>query len=199
MAEARPDRDLVRLAQSGDAEAFEELFQRYHKAIYNIVYRLLGNPEDASDLTQDAFVNAFRALKSLRDPGIFYPWVRQIAVNLSRNQHKRATRVRVHSLDDTTRTEEGEQLSRELPDWSPGPSEELEDRELQERIAEAIATLSPDHRAVVTLHHLEDVPVAEVADMLGISVGTVKSRLARARDRLARRLRGYVEPEEVTK
>ncbi len=199
MPEERPDHELVQRAQAGDEDAFAELFARYHKAVYNVIYRMLPNPEDATDLTQDTFVNAFRALKSLRDPGIFYPWVRQIAVNLARNFHKRSTRVRTYSLEESTRTEEGEELSRELPDWSAGPSEELEGKELQERVAAAINSLSPEHRAVVTLHHLEDVPVADIADMLGISVGTVKSRLARARERLARKLRGYVLPEEVSK
>lgn len=199
MPEGRPDADLVRLAQAGDQGAFQQLFERYQKPVYNVIYRMLLNPEDAADLTQDTFVNAFRAIRGLRDPNIFYPWVRQIAVNLTRNHHKRQSRVQFQSMSEGTLTDEGEELSRELPDPNASPVTDLEDKELQERVAAAIDTLSPDHRAVVILHHLEDMPVAEIADALGISVGTVKSRLARARDRLSHKLRQYVLPEEVSK
>src|ERR1044072_2875775 len=108
---------LVRRARTGDIQAFEKLFQKYQKPIYNMLLRMLRSSDDASDLTQDTFIKAYRALGSLREAATFYPWLRQIAVNLARNQWKRAGRVRMSSLDEGTTTDEGEELSRELPDW----------------------------------------------------------------------------------
>lgn len=185
---------LVRRARTGDIRAFEKLFEKYQKPIYNMLLRMLRSSDDASDLTQDTFIKAYRALGSLREEAIFYPWLRQIAVNLARNQWKRTGRVRISSLDESQTTDEGEELSRELPDLSGNPEDLAQDQELRRKIESAISTLSEDHRTVVTLHHLEGMPVAEIADLLGISVGTVKSRLSRARDQLHRKLSSYVLP-----
>lgn len=199
-APAQPsDQVLVERARAGDTRAFGILFERYQRPIYGMLVRMLRHPDDASDLTQETFVKAFRALKGLRDPSIFFPWLRQIAVNLARTHAKRAGRVYVESLDETTTTEEGEQISRELPDWTNNPERVAEEAEMQAKVRDAVASLSPDHRQVITLHHLEQMPVAEIAAALHISVGTVKSRLSRARDHLHRKLRGYVLPEEETK
>jgi len=187
---------LVQRARAGDMTAFESLFQKYQKPIYNMLLRMLRSTDDAADLTQDTFIKAYRALGSLREEAIFYPWLRQIAVNLARNQWKRAGRVRISSLDETQSTDEGEELARELPDWSGNPETLAQDEELRRKIETAVSTLSPDHRTVVTLHHLEGMPVADIAQLLGISVGTVKSRLSRARDQLHRKLSAYVLPPE---
>jgi RNA polymerase sigma-70 factor (ECF subfamily) len=185
---------LVRRARTGDIQAFETLFGKYQKPIYNMLLRMLRSSDDASDLTQDTFIKAYRALGSLREEAIFYPWLRQIAVNLARNLWKRTGRVRISSLDESATTDEGEELSRELPDWSANPEALAQDEELRRKIEAAISTLSEDHRTVVTLHHMEGMPVADIADTLGISVGTVKSRLSRARDQLHRKLSAYVLP-----
>ena len=187
---------LVQRARAGDMQAFESLFQKYQKPIYNMLLRMLRSADDAADLTQDTFIKAYRALASLREEAIFYPWLRQIAVNLARNQWKRSGRVRISSLDEAQSTDEGEELTRELPDWSANPEALAQDEELRRKIEAAVATLSPDHRTVVTLHHLEGMPVADIAQLLGISVGTVKSRLSRARDQLHRKLSAYVLPPE---
>jgi RNA polymerase sigma-70 factor (ECF subfamily) len=191
------DVELVRRARRGDKRAFETLFRKYYQQLFNLLYRMVQNSEEASDLTQEAFIKAFRALPSLRDETTFYPWVRQIAVNLCRNFWKRNGRLRVSSLDETLTTEEGEELSREIPDWTENPEQLFQHQELREQLMKAIAELSPDHRTVILLHHLEGLPVADIAKTLGISVGTVKSRLARARDQLYRKLHRYVLPEEV--
>lgn len=189
------DAELVRRAQAGSVSAFEELFRRYQKPIYTMLYRMVRSPDDAADLTQDTFVRAYSALRSLRDEATFYGWLRQIAVNLARNRYKRAMRVRMESLDDLSSPEDGEGAGRELADTGPLPERLLEDAELRERVEQAVASLSEDHRMVVTLHHLEHMQVSEIAELLGISVGTVKSRLARAREHLHRKLGPYVKPE----
>ena len=188
---------LVRRARTGDITAFEKLFNKYQKPVYNMLLRMLRSSDDASDLTQDTFIKAYRALGSLREEAIFYPWLRQIAVNLARNQWKRSGRVRMTSLDESQTTDEGEELSRELPDFTGNPEDLAQDEELRRKIEQAVSTLSEDHRTVVTLHHLEGMPVAEIADLLGISVGTVKSRLSRARDQLHRKLSTYVLPAHM--
>ncbi len=185
---------LVQRARTGDMNAFETLFQKYQKPIYNMLLRMLRSADDASDLTQDTFIKAYRALGSLREEAIFYPWLRQIAVNLARNQWKRAGRIHINSTDDTQTTDEGEELSRELPDWTANPERLAQDAELRNKVEQAVSTLSDDHRTVITLHHLEGLQVSEIAELLGISVGTVKSRLSRARDQLHRKLSGYILP-----
>jgi RNA polymerase sigma-70 factor (ECF subfamily) len=190
------DAVLVQRARSGDIKAFEKLFDKYQKPIYNMLLRMLKSADDASDLTQDTFIKAYRALGSLREEAIFYPWLRQIAVNLARNQWKRTGRVRINSLDDYQTTDEGEELSRELPDWSSNPEDLAQNEEMRRKVEQAVSTLSDDHRAVVTLHHLEGMPVADIAEAMGISVGTVKSRLSRARDQLHRKLSTYVLPQD---
>ena len=187
-----PVTDWVRRAQEGDVRAFEQLFQQYHRGIFNAIYQMTHNDADAADLTQEVFVRAYRALPRLQTPEAFTSWLYRIAVNLSRNWLRDRGRVRVESLEVSS--DEGEEGStREIADPSGDPAALIQTRAMQERVQEAVAGLSPDHRTVVTLHHLEGMPVEEIARVMDCSVGTVKSRLSRARDHLKRKLAGYVE------
>jgi len=187
-----PVADWVRRAQEGDVRAFEQLFQQYHRGIYNTIYQMTRNDADAADLTQEVFVRAYRALPRLQTPEAFTSWLYRIAVNLSRNWLRDRGRVRVESLEQPG--EEGEEgNTREIADPNSDPAVLAQTRDMQERVQKAIAGLSPDHRRVVTLHHLEGMPVEEIARIVGCSIGTVKSRLSRAREHLRRKLSGYVE------
>jgi RNA polymerase sigma-70 factor (ECF subfamily) len=187
-----PVADWVRRAQEGDVRAFEQLFQQYHRGIYNTVFQMTHNDADAADLTQEVFVRAYRALPRLQTPEAFTSWLYRIAVNLSRNWLRDRGRVRVESLE--LPGEEGEEGStREIADPSGDPAALAQTKDMQERVQKAIAGLSPDHRQVVTLHHMEGMPVEEIAQVIGCSIGTVKSRLSRARENLKRKLAGYVE------
>jgi len=187
-----PVADWVRRAQEGDVRAFEQLFQQYHRGIFNAIYQMTHNDADAADLTQEVFVRAYRALPRLQTPEAFTSWLYRIAVNLSRNWLRDRGRVRVESLE--LPSDEGEEGStREIADPSGDPAALIQTRAMQERVQEAIAGLSPDHRTVVTLHHLEGMPVEEIARVMDCSVGTIKSRLSRAREHLKRKLAGYVE------
>jgi len=187
-----PVADWVRRAQEGDVRAFEQLFQQYHRGIYNTIYQMTHNDADAADLTQEVFVRAYRALPRLQTPEAFTSWLYRIAVNLSRNWLRDRGRVRVESLEQPG--EEGEEgNTREIADPNSDPAVLAQTRDMQERVQKAIAGLSPDHRRVVTLHHLEGMPVEEIARIVGCSIGTVKSRLSRAREHLRRKLSGYVE------
>ena len=187
-----PVTDWVRRAQEGDVRAFEQLFQQYHRGIYNAIYQMTRNEADAADLTQEVFVRAYRALPRLQTPEAFTSWLYRIAVNLSRNWLRDRGRVRIESLE--VPVEDGEEAStREIADPTGDPASLVQTQDLQERVQKAVAGLSPDHRAVVTLHHLQGMPVEEIARVMGCSTGTVKSRLSRARESLKRKLAGYVE------
>jgi RNA polymerase sigma-70 factor (ECF subfamily) len=187
-----PVADWVRRAQEGDVRAFEQLFHQYHRGIYNAIYQMTRNEADAADLTQEVFVRAYRALPRLQTPEAFTSWLYRIAVNLSRNWLRDRGRVRIESLE--VPGDDGEEGStREIADPTGDPSVLVQTQDLQERVQKAVAGLSPDHRTVVTLHHLQGMPVEEIARVMDCSIGTVKSRLSRARDHLKRKLAGYVE------
>lgn len=185
------DISLVRRAAQGDQHAFRALYEQHERAIFNLVYRLLRDREEAADLTQEVFVRAYRSLRHLRAPEAFSSWLRRIAVNLCQD-HIKARRVPTVSLH-LPATVDGDSAERDLPDESADVPTHVLEQELQQVVHRAVAALSVDHRTVVTLHHLQGMGVTEIADILGISVGTVKSRLSRARDELKRRLRPYVE------
>jgi RNA polymerase sigma-70 factor (ECF subfamily) len=188
-----PATEAVRRAQAGDLRAFEELFAQYQRGIYNTIYQMVRSESDAADLTQDVFVRAYRALPRLQTPEAFTSWLYRIAINLSRNHIRDTARVRTESLDRPFEADEEGAGQREIADPTGDPGTVAQAKELQERVRAAVATLSPDHRVAVTLHHLQEMPVEEIAKIMGCSVGTVKSRLSRARDHLRRKLGGLVE------
>jgi RNA polymerase sigma-70 factor (ECF subfamily) len=184
------DADLVRRAKAGDERAYEALFARHQRRIYAIVYGMLRNDADAKDATQEAFVRAYKSLPRLEAAGAFGGWLAQIAVNICRDILKRP-RLVARSLDEPLGDEDSE-YKMEIPDWSDSPERASLVSELQDVVHRAIDTLSPDHRAVVTMHHLEGMDVLQIADVLGVSEGTIKSRLSRARAELRRKLGHYV-------
>lgn len=188
---ANGDLELVKRSQGGDAGAFEELFNRYHKRIYNYIYQMARNETDAADLTQETFVRVYNSLPHLRAPEAFVSWLHRVALNLCRDHAKRP---RPQSLSlDRPLDEDGGEMALEIPDTGDTPEQALEAKELEKRVREAVGGLSPEHRAVVMMHHLEGMELTDIAESMGCSVGTVKSRLARARDALRRKLGGYVE------
>lgn len=188
-----PQADLVRRAQAGDLDAFQQLFEKYQRGVYNIIFQMVRSDADAADLTQDVFVRVWKSLPRLEAPEAFVSWLYRIATNLSRNWIRDNTRVRQESLDQPIGNAEEEGSAREVADPTGDPATITQTRSMQEVVQRAIQGLSEDHRLVVTLHHLEGRSVEEIADIMKCSVGTVKSRLSRARDALRRKLAGYVE------
>jgi RNA polymerase sigma-70 factor (ECF subfamily) len=152
---------------------------------------MLRNDADASDATQEAFVRAFRSLDRLEAEGAYGGWLAQIAVNVCRDILKRP-RIVSRSLDEPMTDTESE-YKLEIPDWTDSPERTSINQELKDVVNRAIGTLSDDHRAVITLHHIEGIDVLEIAEILGVSEGTVKSRLSRARSELRRKLGHYVD------
>jgi RNA polymerase sigma-70 factor, ECF subfamily len=185
--------EWVRRAQAGDLQAFEQLFEQYHRGVYNTIYQMVRNDQDAADLTQDAFVRAWKSLPRLQAPEAFPSWLYRVATNLTRNWIRDNTRVRKESLDQPFGGDEDEGGQREIADFRGDPEAVTQTRATQDAVQRAVLSLSDDHRMVVTLHHLEGMPVEEIARVMNCSVGTVKSRLSRARDNLRRKLAGIVE------
>ena len=184
------DTRLVARAQAGDQAAFRQLFEAYSPLVYRIAMRMVGDEGDAADLTQDIFVRAYEKLGSLHDGQAFHAWITRLAVNMA---HDRARRRRplTFSLDASPPgTDAG--MEWQLPSTTDGAEEQLLTSELSEQLRKAVLSLSVDHRSVVVLHHLEGMPVEQIANTLAVPIGTIKSRLARARAELKKLLEGYL-------
>ncbi len=182
------DARLVARTQAGDPAAFDALVVKYSPRLYGLVYNMTSNHEDTNDLLQDVFAKAYRSIGGFKGNSAFYTWVHSIAVNMTINfLKKRGRRVQM-SLDDMDAGVENDKDFIELT-ASSTPVREADLSELQLRLNEAMMKLSLDHRAVVTLFDIQGMPHAEIAKILGVSEGTVRSRLFYAH----RQLQNYLE------
>jgi len=179
------DEDLVRQSRQGVESAFVELVGRYKDKIYNLAYRMLGNREEAEDVAQETFLHTFRALDSFRVEERFSPWIYKIASNLCLDR-LRKYRYSVTSLDEPIGPD-GD-IPQQVADWSSSPDKVYEVNELRADTQHAISGLPPKYKVVVVLRHLHDMSYDEIARVLNIPQGTVKTRLFRAREILRRRL-----------
>jgi RNA polymerase sigma-70 factor (ECF subfamily) len=178
-------------AGRGDQAAFEELYKRTHRAVYSAVRTMVRSEEDALELTQDTYLDAWRSLPSLRSPAAFRTWLFRIAANKARDHRKR----RLLSIDSLEERQEGGNGG-EPVDPREGPPEVLVAGERRRRVQEAMEGLTEEHRAVISLFYGAGLGVTEVAGALGVPRGTVLSRLARARDALRKRLLPYLEDRD---
>ena len=188
------DGALVSQARSGDAAAFDALILRHQDRVYNMAYRMLGNREDALDLSQEVFLTVFRSLGRFEAKARFSTWLYRVTVNRCRDELRRRGSVkhtRPHSLDVVR---DGES-PREIASNVPPPPEEAVGREMRQRVEEAIADLPGDAREVLVLRDREDLSYEEIAEILEIPLGTVRSRLNRARTLLKDELRPILEVE----
>lgn len=185
------DKELVERFKNGDQAAFDEMVSRYWDKIYAMVKQLLNNTEDAEEVTQDAFVRAHKGLVNFRGDSTFSTWLYQIATNLARNKYWywwRRKRDRSVSFDQPL-TSDGEfTLTDVIPSAVQDPKEEAINQELVDRIAECMQMLNNKHREILVLRNVQNLSYEEVAAVLNISVGTVKSRIARAREALREKL-----------
>ena len=168
-----------------------ELVARYQGKIYGLIYNMTSNNQDTEDLVQEVFVKAYDALERFQGKSAFYTWLYRIAVNRTINFVKKRKRKSTLSLDDMDLGVENDALVVELA-AKESPRRDLALSELQEKLNEALQTLSEKHRAVVVLHDIQGVPHEEIAQMLGCSCGTVRSRLFYARRRLQVELSEYM-------
>jgi RNA polymerase sigma-70 factor (ECF subfamily) len=182
---------LVRRCISGDAAAWEEIVQRYHRRIYNVCYRFAGDAENAQDLTQEVFIKMYRTLRTYDSgKGAFMTWVTTITRNLLVDHFRKTKGDRVtDSLDSTASEHEDIQpLSERIADRAPPPDASVQSRETREMVHLALQKLSPELREAVILRDLQDMDYREIATALRVPEGTVKSRINRGRAELARLL-----------
>ena len=169
---------LVSRAQAGDAKAFDALVLKHTGKLYGLVYHMTSNHDDTNDLLQDIWTKVYRSLAGFRGASRFTTWLHSIAVNMSINFIKRRARRRAVSFEEATPSENGEISPAETLLVSPHtPRTEASLGELQQRLTEALDQLTPDHRAVVTMFDIQGMPHAEISKILGVSEGTIRSRL----------------------
>lgn len=173
----RDDSDLIQLCLAGHRDAFDALVARHYRAIYNMVYRMLGNSEDAADLTQEAFVRIYTRLDTFQLDRSFLAWARAVASNLCIDDLRRRGTPPV-SLDE--HLESGQQHA----DLGPGvsPEDQLEMAEDSRRVLAAVQQLPEKQRAVLVLRHIEGLKLEEIAETLRMPLGTVKTMLFRGRE-----------------
>ncbi len=182
------DVQLVARTQEGDPTAFDTLIRKYQPRLYGLVYNMTSNHEDTGDLLQDIFAKAYRSIKGFRGQSSFYTWLHTVAVNMTINFLKKRGRRYSLSLDDVDSNIQNDKEFLELTATSD-PVREANLGELQRRLNEAMMKLSNEHRMVVTMFDIQGMPHAEIAKILGISEGTVRSRLFYAH----RQLQNYLE------
>lgn len=179
---------LVEQCRLGRSAAMERLILKYQNRIYNIILKICANPDDAAELTQETFVKVIENIDRFEARSSFYTWLFRIAVNLTLNHCQRSVRLRTESLDaaDDDHSEDGRQLLRDFlsDDSSPDPAAIAQNKELCRIALKALMGLDDVHRAVIVLRDIEGMDYARIAKVLGIELGTVKSRLSRARTNL---------------
>lgn len=187
------DEELVKSAQKGDMAAFEELAARHRDKIYARAFSMMRNEEEATDLSQEAWVKGWQRLVQFQGDSSFATWMTRIVINLCLDQLRKNKRVRTESIDEMN--EETGGVERQLPVINPNPTEGLERGELRVRIDKALGQLSYEHRTVLVLHEFEELEYKLIARKMGCSIGTVMSRLFYARRKMAALLAGLKREE----
>ena len=183
------DVDLVRRAKGGDEAAFNELVERHQDRVYRHAERMLGNPQDAEEVLQDTFLQAYRHLGSFEERSRFSTWIYRIATNESLMRLRRSSRRREVQLEEAP-SGEVERASEEVREFARSAIDHVMDREIREILAKALHELPSEYRVVFVLRDVDELSNAEVAEILGLSVPAVKSRLHRARLWLRDRVAG---------
>lgn len=185
------DRMLVDRFKNGDQSAFDEMVSRYWDRIYSMVHQLLRNTQDAEEVTQDAFIRAHRGLVNFRGDSAFSTWLYQIATNLARNRYWywwRRKRDKTISFEQPIGIDGEGTLADIIPAEVETPDDITVTQEFVDRIGHAMEKLGAKHREILILRNVKNLSYEEIAEILGISVGTVKSRIARARESLRSKL-----------
>ncbi|NLX99131.1 MAG: sigma-70 family RNA polymerase sigma factor [Rhodopirellula sp.] len=183
------DSQLIAETLAGDTAAFGQLVEQYQDRLYNTILRIVGGREDARDIVQEAFVQAFLKLDTFQQNSAFYTWLYRIAFNVAAS-HRRRRRPSV-SVDYVHQT-----TGQQPVDSRPGPEHRMEEAERRQQVEQAIAALSEEHRAVLVLREIDGCCYETISEMLGLPIGTVRSRLHRARLQLREQLREVLLLEE---
>lgn len=181
------DTTLIQLALKGDQSAFARLREKYHDAIYNLIYRMIREKEEVEDLTQEAFIKAFASLSSFNDEFAFSTWLYKIATN-NCIDHIRRKKLQTFSIDKPLESRENE-IMFEVPDSTYEPDRDMIARQRKKLLDDAIQSLPPKYRQVILMRHQEEMEYQEIARALKLPLGTVKAHIFRAREMLYKYLR----------
>lgn len=188
--------DLILRCQEGmqpDRTAFSELLRRYQSHVERVLYHLAPDWSDRADLAQEVWIRVYRNIKRLQDPVKFRGWLSRIATNLFYDELRKRKRVSPPLSLDAPRLAEDGEMDWEIASDEPGPDEQLSTREFYDQLRDAIADLPEVFRTTIVLREIEGMPYEDIAELTGVSLGTVKSRIARARQRLQSQLQPYLE------
>ncbi len=172
--------NLIKQAQGGDTSAFEKLIQRHEKIVFNIAYKMLSNAEDVKDISQDVFVKVYKNLPKFDGKSAFSTWIYRITVNTCIDEIRKRKGKETYSMDEEFEGDENS-MSRQYEDEGPTPEEALIADEKKKMIMDGISRLSQEHKTVIVLRDIEGFSYTEITEITGMTLGTVKSRLARAR------------------
>jgi RNA polymerase sigma-70 factor (ECF subfamily) len=189
--EADEDLVIVRKIQEGDVDAFDSLVLKYRERVYSVIYNLTSNREDASDLTQETFIKAFQSINRFRGKSSFFTWLYRIALNTSLTHLRKNKLRRFFSFEKMVEEDHTEGFIENLKTESDSDKAALM-TELQERLNDAFQKLSVKHRTVITLFEIDGLSHKEIADIVGTSIGTVRSRLHYAKQFLQGELKDYI-------
>jgi RNA polymerase sigma-70 factor, ECF subfamily len=187
------DRVLVKRCQAGDCDAFNQLVIRYRIKAFMMVYGMVQNEQDAWDLAQDGFLKAWKSIHRFKGESSFYTWLYRIMTNVTIDSLRRKGIHGEAEFDDRIAPANIEPASQTTPSADLLPYQKLQQRDIRQRINDAIGKLSPEHRAVIVMKEMEDLQYSEIAEILGCSIGTVMSRLFYARKKLQVLLRDVYE------
>jgi RNA polymerase sigma-70 factor, ECF subfamily len=190
--EADADLRLVQRVQAGEVAAFDELVHRYRERIHGVIYNLTSNREDASDLTQESFIKAFQSLSRFKATSSFFTWLYRIAINATLTHLRRHRFRHFFSLETMIEEDRNKEVIQALVDGADSDKVALVN-ELQEKLNEAFQKLSFKHRTVVTLFEIDQLSHQDIAEVMGCSVGTVRSRLHYAKQQLQGYLQDYLK------
>ncbi len=196
MSQAIDDAVLIRQCQRGDRTAFDSLVRQYEQKAYQYAFRLTRDPDEAADIVSEAFVRVFNAIGNFRSQSAFATWLYRILTNCYLDRKKK-DRSKLHtSLESSVQLDTGE-VERQVQDFSPGPAEEAE-RSARETAVQSALSQMPDYqKAMLVMYHVENLTYEEIAERLDLPLGTVKSRLNRARLALRDLLAGSMELFQV--
>ncbi len=189
--QSRSDRVLIEQSKQGRDEAFAVLVQRYQNRVFSLVYRIMHIPDETEDMAQDIFVTIYRTLDQFRGDCSFSTWIYRIAVNLCKNRLKYLQRRNFHRAQDIDETTESA-IQSPQPVAFADPEQQLLGRELEKIIQRELAALEDDFRIVLILRDLEHLSYEEIADITNLALGTVKSRIHRARSMLKSRMEQFI-------
>ena len=183
------DAVLIEQYRNGDSEAMERLVLKYQNRIYNVILKICADPDDAAELTQETFVKVIENLNKFEGRSGFYTWTFRIAVNLTLNYCQRNSKLAFRSLDAEQQQQDDDQVKQVLKDFlsddsSPDPAAEVQSKELYRLAARTLMGLDEAHRAVIVLRDIEGMSYARIAEVLDVELGTVRSRLSRARSKM---------------